>query len=220
MAKSEMLLIFLASAGLFLALLVFSFLSFTSGFRPTLISEAPLNKSAEFSPMPGDGLAYSYASPDFNGTVVFLFGRKILPSTNLSQRIYANCTLAVIEGLNSSTCINPDGTDGNGNAGLAGGFFFFSPWMLAASENLSWNGSVLNSIDRSELDFLSVAFDKREVYKGRAALVFNLTVRDLFKETRKRVWVDSSERIVLKEESENESMELIQGYFPLQPQAE
>ncbi|MFA5077083.1 MAG: hypothetical protein WC488_01510 [Candidatus Micrarchaeia archaeon] len=218
--QRDLPLIFLASLGLFAALLIFSFLAFTSGFKPLKLSEQPLEKSSVFSPRPGDGLAYSYSAQDFNGTVVFLFGRKTIPSANLSQHVYANCTLVVIQGINSSMCINSDGTDGSDNAGLADGFFFFSPWMLAASENLSWNSSVLNSIDGSEVEYTSVRFDRSGTYLGRAAFIFNVTERDLFRETNKTVWVDRSERVLLKEEWENGTIELIQGYFPLQQRAE
>lgn len=221
MLKSESSRILAISLAIVLLLFMASMAIFTSGFKPTVLMEQPLSKNAQFSPQPGDAISYFYNGTNESGEISFAFGRQGQQNGNFTVTSYANCTLALLSGANSTTCIGKDGRDGESNESLASAdFMFFSPWMLALSENFSWKAQVLNGITREPLENFSVAYAGREQYLGRDAFVLDVMQEGVFGSVEKRVWVDSKTRILLKEEGKNYTLEITRAWFPLRPQAE
>lgn len=210
----------LISVLLVFAIIAFSYFLFTKNFNPLSIKEETMHKNAAFSPRPGDSIAYNYTYGNESELIIFLFGRKMLSTNNLSNPVFANCTLAAVSGINITTCVGQDGTDGTWNGSLSQPFFFFSPWMLAVSENFSWNARMVNRIDGREIGNYSVKYVATDKFRGRSAYVFLISSWGVFGDYEKKVWVDVRNRVMLKEEGENYSIEIIRAYFPLQPQVE
>ncbi|VVB97961.1 Uncharacterised protein [uncultured archaeon] len=213
--KQILAISFLLVAGLF----AFSFLMFTAGFKTSYFTEDKLAKNSEFKLRPGDALAYEFSYLNATGTEAFLFGRQPLAGSNFTNPVYANCTLALLAGDNLSTCIYPDGTDGGGNQSLAGPFFFFSPWMLALSDSFSWKSELRNSITNEPIENFSAAVNGNATFLGRDAYVVDVNESGALGEAAKRLWIDKKTRIVLREEGENYTAEIIRAPFPLQQQA-
>ncbi len=215
MFKSELSRIFLLSLFLVLGLMALSFLLFSSGFNPAYVDEAPLPKNAEFAMRPGDGLAYGTDYMNRTDTVAFVFGRKPVGG-NATRIIFANCTLAVIQGSNESVCIAPDGRDGGDNRSLSSpDFFFFSPWMLALSPGFSWHAELQNSITREPISEFSVSYAGTGTIYGRAAYIVDVNETGFLGNSSRKIWVDQRERIMLKEEGNNYTIRLVQAPFAL-----
>jgi hypothetical protein len=211
-----LLISFLAVAALF----AFSFLFFASGFKGAYFAELPLEKNSEFQLRPGDSLAYSLHYMNESGTAAFAFGRKQIPGGNFTRPAYANCTLAAILGDNVSTCIYPDGRDGEGNQSLEQPFFFFAPWMLALSENFSWSSEMRNSITNEPIEAFLIEAAGSGVVFGRDAYIVDVRQAGALGNTSSKLWIDKRNRILLKEEGQNYTVEIIRAPFPLQPQGE
>lgn len=213
MPRSEMLTNLAISLAVVLLLFLASFLILVPGFKPILNEEGVLRKNSQFSPRSGDVISYSHAFGNESETITFVFGRRIISPVNLSHPVFANCTVAAISGSNLTTCISPDGIDWNGNVSISPPFFFFSPWMLAAAENFSWDSRALNSLSREEVGSVSVRYVGKEQFRGRASYVFLVNQSGIFGQGEKKVWVDATERVLLREEGENYSIEIVSGYF-------
>lgn len=203
---------FLIVIGLF----ALSFLLFTSGFKPSYLTEGALAKNSGFALLPGDSLSYEVSYPDGNGTESFLFGKKQLPSANLSKMAFANCTFVLLVGENLTTCIDSDGRDSEGNQSISPRFFFFSPWMLALSPDFKWSAELRNSITGEAMENFSASAQGNETIFGRNAYIVDVNESGALGNTQKKVWVDMKNRIVLKETGENYSSRIIQAPFPLQ----
>lgn len=222
MPKSEFTKISALSLLAMALIFAFSFLFFTSGFEPLRADEQKLGKNSGFTMRPGDFLAYELKYGNFSEQTVFLFGRRVADASNLSQVIYANCTLVWISGSNISTCINGDGTDigGSNQTLFSTEFFFFSPWMLALAENFSWKARMLNSITGWQVESFSARLLRKEDFRGRNAYVLEVNETGPLANITKTVWVDTERRIILKEENENYAVEIIRAPFPLGQRAE
>lgn len=216
MLKSELLKMFAASLAFMLLILLMSFALFTMNFSPTYVEQDELNKNAAFSLKPGDALEYEIMHGNEAYSASFVFGKKLESIIN-SKITYANCTLATVAGTNISVCINKDGTLDEGNA-FQDRFFFFSEWMLAIGENFSWNSKTLNSISRAPIEEFSVEYAGKDELYGRGAHVFIIHDSGFFGNATKKAWIDLEKRIVLKEEWENYTVEIIRAPFPLQQQ--
>lgn len=217
MFKSEWEKLLAVSLLAVLAIFAFSFLFFTAGFKPTYFVEQGLEKNAEFSLRPGDTLVYEAKYNNRTERATFIFGRKALPGSNISRMVYDNCTLAAIQGANASTCIRGDGRDWDSNQTLSSPvFFFFSPWMLALSENFTWNASVRNGINGEPIQDFSARVGGTGSALGRSAYAVLVREEGIFGVWERKMWIDSKSRILLKEEGENYTVTLIQAPFPLQ----
>ncbi len=221
MLKSETSRFFVLSAVILVSLLILSFYVFTAGFRPTYIAEQALNKNSNFTMKPGDHLVYFVKYGNSSETIAFLFGKKPLEVKGLSKITYENCTFVVLRGANISTCIDSDGMDWEGNQSIySQEFFFFSPWMLALSENFSWKAQTLNSITGKPVQQINVSVLGREKTMGREAFVVAMDEIGPFGSVSRKMWVDSERRVILREEGSGYVLTLIQARFPLQLQAE
>lgn len=192
----------------------FSFIFFTFGFEPIYFEEENLEKNANFSILPGDLLVYEIKYGNQTEKIVFVFGRKIL-SSNITKILYDNCTLAMIQSTNFSTCINADGRNGETNYTLFPPvFFFFSPWMLAISENFTWKARVYNNINHELIQNFSATVLGTEKILGRNAYIVMVNESGIFDTRDKKVWIDKDYRILLKEQGKNYSVVLIRASLP------
>lgn len=207
MLKSEFGKIFLLSFFIVAVVFALVFFIFTKNFKPIYIHEQLLTKNAEFSIKPGSLLTYESKYKNESEIIVFTFYN-------------ANCTLTKIKGTNFSTCIGLDGRDEEGNISLSLPFFFFAPWMLALSENFSWNAQIYNSMNNEQIGSFSAIVLNMSELKGRRAYVIEINNTNIWGHINKRVWIDEEKRIILREEGANYTIELIQTWIPLQPQVE
>ncbi len=222
MPKSEFKDIFLLSLLLLAGLLAFSFLFFAAGFSPAYTAEDELEKNANFS-APGSATLvyyYNYSGANESGYASFVFGRKTMNWKNGSGA-RGNCIPVLLEGSNLSTCISYDGLDGETNVRLSPpGFFFFSPWMLAISENFSWRAELRNGLTHEAISNFSAACTAVKTIMGRRACEVRVRESGAFGNNERTLWVDEKTRIVLKEEGLNYSVILVKAWFPLAQQAE
>jgi hypothetical protein len=192
------------SVMLVFGLMIFSYVALYQG-TGTYYVEGPISKNAHFSPRPGFGLTYNASSANLSETVSFMFSRPYNGS----------CTAVGISGRNATTCVAEDGTDSRTNRTLSPGFFFFAPWMLAASDSLNWQSTEIAYPGKGVVSVMRVNYSGECTYMGRKCMQFAVS-QELFNISKSFiVKVDKSERVLLEMTWGNGSVRLIEGYFTL-----
>ena len=208
----------LISIFVFVALAAFSFFFFTSGFEPLRTFEEPLSKNSAFYMRPGDSLSYSYNSSGENGTISFLFGSR--PGNGSIYGAIANpdlkCVFVLMQGANATTCVSADGRDAPANRSLSQPFFFHSPWMLGLSNNFTWASEDSNSLTGEAVNSFSASVSGSALVFGRDAFMVKISDSSLAGNVKSVAYVDKKSRILLKQEWQNGSLQIIQAPFPLQ----
>lgn len=132
---------------------------------------------------------------------------------------FGNCTGLLLEEAENRTpiCLDRYGNDAGGNnVSLSPPVFYvFRPWMLAVADGWRWNVSGYLDFPGQRLDILDARFTTigKEPFLGREA--YRVQARYLSSNLTQEVtyWVDARKRILLKEESEGYSIELIASSF-------
>ena len=176
-----------------------------------IIMEGPLAKNSQLALLPGENYVYEISAGGSQARLSY----EVRSSSECPGTLVVESSE---EGLQNSACINRQGNlEGDpfqlnsslGNKSL----LLFSPWMLAVSEDFSWQ--VQNTISTGSanidmpLNFRS--FGAKEVAGRRA---YEISVRSDFTPQLKYL-VDSEKRILILAEFTNASARLVQAPFPL-----
>ena len=178
-------------------------------------SEQPLMNVAEFSLENGSSFTYDYI---FNSTLV--------GQVTVVAQTRPSCTaLQTFSTMGSSplVCVNLSGADlydsNRQNLSLANGTVdIFSPWMLAATDGWVWKANLsaevsgIGLVSQTDVEFREIG---REKSLGRDSHKIKITMRSENESMNFIAWVDDASRVLLREEGDAGSIELVRAPFPL-----
>ncbi len=201
-----------ASVAAYLAFTAYLFLSIPKIEPQLSLYEFAISKNALLQLQPGESYSYRVFSPEGDFTVYY------------DIRDSPSCTgVVVVERLPSETtsrCVLPSGNlaqDGYGNVNWGMGnqsILLFSPWMLAASENFTWEVTAEISAGGAVIEMPARfnSLGKKEI-AGREA--FEVLV-GASGEAPAKFTVDAQKRVTLSFDSkDNFRARLMQAPFPL-----
>ncbi|MEM4554262.1 MAG: hypothetical protein QXT25_00225 [Candidatus Anstonellaceae archaeon] len=196
--------VFYLSVLLFLLFILFIFLT-SPPLKFDFVQE-PLLPNANLSLYPGEQYVYEISDGMQKTTIAYHVSKQ------------SSCQGVVVQEVSqqssSSFCILPNGTFVDSQESLNdGGIFFFSPWMLAASESFSWKTALVISSGsiRTEVPVKFNAVMANST-AGRRAFIIKIEIEEnppiLYH-------IDVEKRITLLIFSENFSVRLVQAPFEL-----
>ncbi|VVC01279.1 Uncharacterised protein [uncultured archaeon] len=209
-ASSALLIISIAAVALFTA---FVFLTTPSPTAQVAAREAPLHKNAQLALVPGEQYAYTISMGNQSQWLYYSASKSdSCPGTLLTEKQGAQTRDICLSGAgvmigNGSTGSNV--TFGNSSTLL------FSPWMLAASENFSWEVATLFSAGSTQISFPTYFNSQgRATVAGREAYPISISADAAIVPT--VVWnIDAQKRVLLSADMENLTIRLVKAPFEL-----
>lgn len=187
--------IFLFSFFIFLSIALISYIFIAPSFKIfKIVEEPPLSKNKNFPNFfSGDFITYNIFFENDSKNITFYFLRE------------RNCTRVFIKDVeNLSLCIsNNTMYDWFDYYKLDNVFFFFSPWMLSLNTTFFWNLKIVNTLSNEVLHTKEIKFIKKEEIFGREAFVVEVKDSGIFGNSKRKLWIDSEFRFLIKEESKN-----------------
>ena len=177
--------------------------------------EAPIHKNSQLALLPGE--KYTYDLP-VQGTVmqlVYDIGRGAGCSGVVVSESYGKDVMSLCLG-NDGMLSDSDGQRqenfGYGNRSI----MLFSPWMLAASENFSWNTESIVSAAGAKITS-SVFFTSagKGMTGGRETYAIELRTDSQTSAPMMTMYVDAEKRVLVMAESGNASIRLVGAPFQL-----
>jgi len=202
--------ILLVSFALYALFALWVMLSNPVGEMAAIVQEAQLVKNSRLMLLPGEYYEYEFSSPTGFQRIGY----------QVSKSSQCNGTL-VSGGLSSqrvSACLSPSGNlagdypqfnSSLGNQSMP----LFSPWMLAVSDNFSWQVNTSMSIASAKVS-LPTTFRSlgKKIVAGRSA--FEIVVESEIGQP-SRYYVDAEKRVLLYADFGNVTAKLVSAPFPL-----
>ena len=196
----------------YLGLTAYIFLSTPPIEIEARLLEGSLAKNAALSLSPGEKYLYDLESPDGVQQVAYAVGSA------------SSCAGVVVaeqaEQGSQSVCILKNGMLSNQAGGAINSNFgnqsilLFSPWMLAASENFSWDVDSVYSAHGVEMTITTHFASKgKQMLAGREA--YEIDVGDNSGAAPARFFIDSNKRVLLYADLGNVTVKLARAPFEL-----
>jgi len=176
------------------------------------ILEGNLTKNSALSLFPGEKYLYDLESPDGVQQVAYSIGSAascsgVVVSEQAGQGSQAICI------LKNGMLADEAGGAANSNFGNRS-ILLFSPWMLAASENFSWNVDSIYSAQGVEMTITTHFASKgRQPLAGREA--YEIEVGDTSGAPPARFFIDSEKRVLLYADLGNVTVRMASAPFAL-----
>lgn len=207
--------IFFICMAVFIFLVVYVFLTTPPLIPQFSFSEAPLSKNAVLALLPGE--SYSYEVKDGQNSEIVRYG--VSQSSDCAGKVVSETS-----GVGSNSfCISQlgnlisNGTILQTNAGLGGiSILLFSPWMLAVSDDFSWN--VETRVNAGGMDVsipTSFRSQGKKTIAGREAYEILVQNELAGKSMSSTFFVDSEKRVLLSAVFGNVTVTLINAPFSL-----
>ena len=176
------------------------------------ILEGSLAKNTAFSLMPGERYIYDLQGPDGVQQVAYAVGSSsscagVVISESAGQGSQAACILK-----NGMLQDSPSGAS-NSNFGNQS-MLLFSPWMLAASENFSWNVDSIYSAHGVEMT-ISTHFASKGMQRIAGREAYEIEVGDSSGAPPARFFIDSEKRVLLFADLGNVTVKMSKAPFEL-----
>ncbi|MEM2138017.1 MAG: hypothetical protein QW568_02925 [Candidatus Anstonellaceae archaeon] len=179
------------------------------------IVEAPLAKNSPLMLFAGETYAY-----ELSGEMVAAPNKKVVYGISSSSSCPGILVTEQASEFASSECLSKqtgnavnDERQLNSSTGNQS-FLLFSPWMLAVSDNFSWQAASTTSAAGVEMRFTTSlkSFGKKEI-AGRQA--YEISVASPALSSASKYFIDAEKRVLLYAESGNLTVRLIKAPFEL-----
>ena len=189
---------------------LYVFMSSPPGIEARLV-EGSLVKNSALALSDGDRFLYSLDSPDGSEEVAYAVGKSpqcagVVVAEQTAQSSQSICVLQ--NGMLSDA--EPDSGSNFGNRSI----LLFSPWMLAASDNFSWNVSTVYSSGGIEMA-ISTAFASRGKKQMAGREAYEIDVGSEGGSVPARFYIDSAKRVLLYADMGNVTARLVSAPFAL-----
>lgn len=199
----------------YLLFMLYVFLAMPPVQLSSSIVEAPLSKNSPLMLFAGEAYAY-----ELSGAMVGAPNKKVVYGVRSSSACPGILVTEQTSEFASSECLSRqtgnavgDHLQRNSSTGNQS-FLLFSPWMLAVSDNFSWQAASTTSAARVEMRFTTSlkSIGKKEV-AGRQA--YEISVTSPVLGSASNYFIDAEKRVLLSAESGNLSVRLIKAPFEL-----
>lgn len=211
--SSALLLLCIAAFALFT---VFVFLTTPPFSLQGEVRGAPLSKNTNLQLLPGERYSYEISSP--NGKQLLYYSVSSSPACN--GTLVTESDGQASRGL----CLASNGNPANESisqenySSSNGSMLLFSPWMLAVSENFSWQVDTVFSAGTAQVTFPTYFSSQgKKTVAGRDAFAIGIWggIPIGNESTVSTFYVDSQKRVLLLANLSNVSIKLVQAPFEL-----